>query len=188
MEEKITARCVLDILGAPKEYIAEKLKEHVNKVKEDENINVLSEYYAEPEEKDKLFTTFAELELEFARPIDLLNFCFDSMPSSVEILTPESITFEQKELGEFLNDFQHKLHHTDMMLSRIKTEKKHLDINTLNVFRNFIKYALEQKAQTEEELASIIGVQKEALQPFLKKIEEGGKVEKKGDKWTLKEA
>lgn len=187
-ENKVKARCVLDILGAPKEYVVTRLKEHIDKIRrEDENTKILSEYIAEPEEKDKLFTTFAELELEFKTPMDLLNFCFDSMPSSIEVIEPETISFEQKDLGEFLNDFQHKLHHTDMMLSRLTTEKKHLDINTMNVFRNFIKFALEQRPYSLEELSNILGVKEKSLEPFLKQIEDKGKIEKKGDKWSLKE-
>ncbi|MBW3019349.1 hypothetical protein KY329_04155 [Candidatus Woesearchaeota archaeon] len=185
MEQKpIVARCILDILGAPKEYIEKKLKEHIDKLQE-EKLEILREDIAEPEQKDTLFTSFAELEIRFKNPRELLDFCFDSMPSSVEILEPETITLTMQDLSGFLNDFQSKMHHIDSMVRTLQMEKKHIDANALNVFNNFIKYALKQQNQTTEALAVIMGVKTEQLTPFLKHIEEKGKIKKEGEKWTL---
>jgi hypothetical protein len=185
MEEKpIVARCIIDILGAPKEFVKQKLEEHIKKLKE-EKLEIMREEIAEPEQKDELFTAFAELEIRFKNPQQLLDFCFDSMPSSVEIVEPETVTFHVRDLSGLLNDFQSKMHHVDSYARRLSLEKKNIDANALNVFNNFIRYALKQKSSTTEELSKIMGVSTEQLMPFLKHIEEKGKIKKEGDKWIL---
>lgn len=183
--EKIKARCILDILGAPKEYIVKQLTEHIQALEDDKGLTVISKEVEEPQEKGKLFTTFAELELEFEKPQALLDFCFDSMPSSVEITAPEQIILPTNELSGLLNDFQAKLHQTETVVNELKTEKALLDMNATNVFRNFIKYALEQKPQTSQELCQIMGVKENQIIPFLTAIEKNGKIIKKGEQWIL---
>ena len=182
--KQLIARCILDILGAPKEYVKQKLEEHVQKLKEDK-LDIIHHEIAEPKEQDKLFTSFAELEIKFKHPQELLDFCFDSMPSSVEIVEPEEMTVNMQDLSAFLNDFQSKMHHTDSMLRTLELEKKNIDINALNVFNNFIKFALEQRNHTAEELSRVMGVKPEQLAPFIKHAESKGRIKKEGDKWTL---
>jgi len=129
----------LEILGAPKEHIVKELQDHVDKLKK-EGLDIQTEKYAEPKEQDDLFSQFVELQIAFKDSKELLNFCFDSMPSSVEIMSPEKIQMDSTFFEQLLNDFQAKLHHADMMLKNITAQKQVLDYNAINIMHNFIKF------------------------------------------------
>lgn len=182
-QQPITARCILDILGAPKDYIEKELRKHVDKLKE-EGLKVVLEKYEPAQPQDKLFSTFAELQIEFKNAQELLDFCFDSMPSSVEIISPEKIMIDLHDLTSLLNDFQAKLHHADLMLKGIQAQKQVLDRNAINVFHNFIKFACTTKPYTIEELSKLVGVQTKELTPFVENLVKKGTVKKEGNTYT----
>lgn len=182
-QQGIVARCILDILGAPKEHIEKALKDHVEKLKK-EGLKIVIEKYEPAQPQDKLFTTFAELQIEFKGAQELLDFCFDSLPSSVEIISPERITLEMQDLTALLNDFQAKLHHADMMLKGIQAQKEVLDRNAINIFHNFIKFACTTKPHTIEDLSKLLGVQPQELTPFAEHLVRKGIIKKEGDKYT----
>lgn len=183
--ENITGRFIVEILGAPKEYIEKALKEHINKVKQE--YQVLEEKYSEPEQKDDLWSQFVELKIRFETPQDLLNFCFDSMPSSVELLEPEKLAIEIRDLEDLLNDFQAKLHHTDMMLKNINAQKQVLDRNAINILHNFIKYACSQKPHTIEELEKLLGLTQKDLNKFIEHLVKKGVITKEGNAYRTVE-
>ena len=182
-QQAIVARSIITILGAPKEHVERELRKHVEKLKEQE-LKILKEEYEEPKPKDKLYTALAELEIEFPTAQNLLDFYFDSMPASVEIISPNSITLDTQSLTELLNDFQTKLHHTDMMLKGTAAQKEILDRNAINILHNFIKYACKTKPQTLNDLVSILGIDEKTLAAFLKGLEEKGAIKKEGDAYT----
>ena len=183
MEQTIVARCILDILGAPKDYIEKELKRHVDKLK-GEGLKVVLEKYEPAQPQDKLFSTFAELQIEFKDAQQLLDFCFDSMPSSVEIVSPEKIMIDLHDLTSLLNDFQAKLHHTDLMLKGIEAQKQLLDRNAINVFHNFIKFACSIKPHTIDELSKLVGVQIKELTPFVESLVKKGTIKKEDNTYT----
>lgn len=178
--EGIVARCIVEIMGAPKEFIEKKLKEHVEKLKEDE-LKILNERYDEPIEKDKLFSQFVELEIHFKDLRELLDFCFDSMPSTVEILKPDVLNMEMSVFEDFLNDFQTRLHHTDMLLKTLTAQKSVLDKNAINVLHNFVLYACRQKPHTLEELSKMTGIAQNELKQFVDGLADKGGLKKEGE-------
>ncbi|OYT31613.1 hypothetical protein DRJ22_05905 [Candidatus Woesearchaeota archaeon] len=186
MEKPITARCIIDMLGAPKEHIENKLKEHTEMLKKN-GFEILREEHAEAKQKegDKLYTAFSELEIRFKNPQELLDFCFESMPSSVEILDPEDkIEIDTRDFTAFINDFQAKLHHTDMTLKQVELQKKILDMNAINILHNFIVYILKREPKTLEELTKTLGIREKELSKFLTGLEQKKVIKKEGDKYT----
>lgn len=178
--EEITGRFIIEILGAPKEYIVKALKEHIEKIKK-EGVKVKKETYEEPAQKKELWMQFVEIEASFKNPTELLNFCFDSMPSSVEILSPETLSFDTKELEDFLNDFQAKLHHTDKMLKNLQAQKNVLDRNAVNMVHNFVLHACTVKPQKLEELSKLVGIGEKELKPFVEQLAEKEMLKKRDD-------
>src|SRR3989338_2726967 len=94
-EEKkdlIRCRAILEVLGKPKEHVEKTIKLLVEKVKEDPEISVLNERYSEitPQEKT-MFSIYVELEMVVKGITTLTGFCFDFMPSSLEIEKPEQL-------------------------------------------------------------------------------------------------
>lgn len=180
MEKKpIVARCIVEIMGAPKEFIAKSLQEHVDKIKQD-GLDVQLESYAEPEPRDKLFTQFVELQIGFKDFKQLLDFCFDSMPSTVEIMSPERVELDMSIFEDFVNDLQAKLHHTDMMLKGLQAQKKVLDKNALNIVHNFIKHVCREKPHSLADLSKLIGIGVEELEAFVNGMVERDELKKEG--------
>jgi hypothetical protein len=179
-QQPIVARCIVEILGAPKEHVVKELREHIDKIKQ-EGLDVQIEKYAEPEAKDKLWNHFVELQVAFKDPKQLLDFCFDSMPSTVEIMSPDKMTLDMAMFEEFINDFQTKLHHTDVMLKGLQAQKQVLDRNALNILHNFIKFACKTRPHTIDEISELVGMDKENLSTFLSGLVEKGALKKEGE-------
>ncbi len=180
-QQPIVARCIIEMLGAPKEHIVQKLQEHVDKLKE-EGLEINTEKYSEPTEQSKLFSVFVELQASFKDVRQLMDFCFDSMPSSVEIMSPEKISLDSTYFEQFINDFQAKLHHTDMMFKNLTVQKQVLDHNAINMMRNFIKYVCA-KPHSMEKLSGMLGVRIDELSPFVNGLVESGVLKKEGDEF-----
>jgi hypothetical protein len=182
-QQPIVARCIVEILGAPKEFVAKALQDHVEKVKQD-GLEVLFEQYAEPKPQDKLFSQFVELQISFKNLKQLLDFCIDSMPSSVEIMSPEKLQLDMAVFEDFINDFQGRLHQTDMMLKGLQAQKKVLDMNAINILHNFIKFACQAKPHTIDELSKLLGINNEELSPFVDSLVNKGVLKKEGQVYS----
>lgn len=179
-QNNVHTRIILEMLGAPKEYIEKTLKDYVAKLK-NEGFIISKENYEEAVPQDKLFSTFAELEITFKNLQELLNFCFEALPSSVEILEPTTMTLQSATLTGFLNDLQARLHDADMIVKSVRAHNKILDTNALAVFHNFILHILNQAPRTLHELATVVGAQANELKPFLNKLIENNKIQFNGN-------
>ena len=121
--------------GKPKEHIEKTMKGVIDKIKENKNIYILNQELAEAKELEKqkgFFSVFAELELLLMNMPVLVGFCYDYMPSSVEIIAPEEMKLKVNELNSFLNDLQAKLHRSDNMTKQLTMENQFLKNNVNN--------------------------------------------------------
>ncbi len=121
-ETTIHAKVVEEIIGSPKEHVSETLTKVITKIKED--FKILKETTYEPEEIQGLWSTFAYLEIEFKNPRDLIGFCFDFMPGSIEIIKPLQFKVEGKDVEDMMNDLLAKLHRYDMVYKNLTAENK----------------------------------------------------------------
>lgn len=120
----ILIRSIIEVVGFPEEYIADAIKKIVDNIKEKPYIKIKSYNIAETKKYEKMFSTFAELELEFQDLISVLNFCFDYLPSSVEIIQPENINQRSVDFAGFLNDLMLKLHEYNIVIRNLQAENK----------------------------------------------------------------
>ena len=121
---KIFARVVIEVAGFPKEHIEEVMKKVIDKVKENFEISK-SEIFESVELKDKMagfWSVFSEIELKFDDINAITVFCFEYMPSSIEILEPEELKFDAMNFGGFLNDLLARLHEYDMVVKNLQAE------------------------------------------------------------------
>lgn len=122
-ENKIEARIVLEMLGRPKEHLVETMEKLVEALSKEKGINILERKINDPkelEEKNKevpedkqLYTTFAELDIESEDIVILMGIVFRYMPSHLEIVSPESISFDNFNLNTILNELASRLHYYD---------------------------------------------------------------------------
>ena len=117
---------IIEVLGKPKEHIEETIKAYVEKIKTNKNFIILNEKFSEAKPVEgNLFNVFVELEALAKNTEELVFFCFDYMPSSIEIIEPEEIVYKNREFAGFLNDLQARLHGIDMALNNIKQKILH---------------------------------------------------------------
>ena len=127
-------RIIFEIVGKPKEHIEETIKKYVETITKSTTIKMISKEIAEAkeqeiptetggEEKEKIWSTFAEIEFLIKGVSNLVGFCFDYMPASVEILGPDKIIFNHHTITDFINDLQAKLHKMDAVLKNQNNEK-----------------------------------------------------------------
>ena len=183
--DHIRFRTIIEILGRPKEHVEETLKKYIEKIKEDSDLIILKEDYAEAKQQETMWSTFVELELVVKGVQKMIGFCFDYMPSSIEILKPEQLTFNNRDMIVFLNDLQAKLHNVDMITKQLNAENNFLKRNMQIVIKNTVMILLKTGNNTEEKLAKFTGVNKEELKLIIDKLVEEKKIKKEGDIYVL---
>ncbi len=183
MGDTVLARVIIEMLGAPKEHIEKTMRDYVDKLKKEETVVKADIAEAEQEEGQKIFGIYAELEMKFDSLAELLNFCFDSMPSSVEVVSPAELAIPLNKLNGFINDLQARLHEADAMVKSGKMTQQVLDANATNIFRRFLITLAEHGHKTPGEMSHYIGVHPSKLIPFLAKLVEEKKLKKDGDNY-----
>lgn len=179
----ILVRAIIEMLGAPKEHIEKTLKDYIEKLKSESKFRIVKADIEPAKEQGKLFATFAELEIRFNAVQDIIDFCFDSMPSSVEIVEPMELKIDAAKLSDTLNDLQAKLHRNDLIVKTLKAKGTVLDKNAKNLLRNFVFFIIKEKPQTAEDISKTVGVKVEQISPFLKELSKEGKITEKEGKY-----
>ncbi|HLD87177.1 MAG TPA: hypothetical protein VJB12_03860 [Candidatus Nanoarchaeia archaeon] len=183
---KIRCRTIIEVLGKPKEHVDKTIREYVQKIKVDTDFVILSEDFSEcDEQKDGFFSVFVELELLSKGLIPLIGFCFNYMPSSIEIEKPEELSLPSHMINTLFNDLQARLHKVDMVVKQQANENQFLRGNLKNSLRNLIVVSLALKPFTLEKLSKATGVEKAQLTSFLDDLIKEGKVRKNGEAYSL---
>ncbi|MBL7054887.1 hypothetical protein ISS05_03965 [Candidatus Woesearchaeota archaeon] len=184
-KQHIRCRIIIEVLGKPKEHVEKTIKEYIEKIKKDPDLIILKTDFAETKQQDNFFTTFAELEMVIKGIPKLIGFCFDYMPSSLEIIKPDELILDNKAISDFLNDLQARLHSMDMVVKQLKNENEFLKRNMNNVIKNVILVALAQAKLNQEQLTKITGIVKKELEMFLNTLVENKSIKKEGDLYSI---
>ncbi len=190
IQEKIAqgylhTRAIIELVGKPKEHVEQTIKDYTAKIKESTNIEILNESYADCIEEDGFYSTFVELEMLVKGLSTFIGFCFDYMPSSIEIMAPEKMVFSSTLVSAFLNDLQAKLHTMDMITKRNVSEANFFKRNFNALIKNTLSIILYQKHLTLEEISTISGIPKDELETTLDTLRSEGKIKKEGDHFSL---
>jgi len=183
---EITARVIIQMMGAPKKHIVSTLKMYIEKIKEEhKGIKILEEFKSKPKKEGKLFKVFTELELKAKDTSDLIWFCFDYMPSSVEVIDPTELIFKANDFTDFLNDLQDKLHRIDMNAKNLSAQNQVLNKNGRTLMMNLIMLQLRTKPVGIDILAKNAGAPNEHLQKFVDSMIKDGKIKKDNDVYRV---
>lgn len=181
MTEEIVFRAVVEVLGKPEHHVVEALKDYITKLKGDKNYTLLREEFADAQqqEEQELWAVFTELEVKTSSMEHVISFCFEYMPSAIEIISPKSLRLDDQRLSVFLNDLQAKLHQVDMVAKQLKVENDHLTRNMGFLLKNYIVVMLSKSNLDSEQLSKLTGVDKDALEDFLDQLIDEGRVDLK---------
>lgn len=122
--EKIKIKTIIEIVGMPKEHVEQTIQKVVDLVKSHKEFELIDSKVAETREIKGLWSTFGEFEINFTSLEHIEDFCFDFMPSSVEIISPEKLNVDSSEVESFLNDVLTKLHQYDMAIKKIILQQR----------------------------------------------------------------
>ena len=188
MAEKIVFRAIIEVLGKPKEYVEKSLNEFLDNLKKDKKYTLINNDISEPKQHDgsELWAVFSEVELETDLPQHIVSFCFDFMPSMLEIIEPEKLRMESAEMSNFLNDLQAKLHSVDMLAKQLKMENDSLKSGISSLMNNYLTMLLKQNNLSSEQLSKFTGVNKDRLEEFLDQMIDSGRVDLKEGIYFLK--
>jgi len=123
--KKIVARVIIEILGSPKTHVEETMKLVIDKMKDEQEIQLLKKTtYESEQQENSLWSTFSEVELEAETLQRLMDIAFDYMPSTIEILDPAGLEIDSNNMAEIINDLLAKLHRYDMLVKNFNAENK----------------------------------------------------------------
>src|SRR3989344_1279069 len=177
----ILVRTICEILGGPKEHVEETIKVLVQKAAELKDAWLIKYKIYPAEKQETLFASFAEIEILFKNQSELLDFCFNFMPSSVEIVEPQKFVMTSTLFTNWINDLQGRLHSIDKIAKEANAYKKLLNQRIASIVRyNFLSH-LKDKKLSKNELLSKVGIDKEGFEVYLKSlIDRGEIIEEKG--------
>jgi hypothetical protein len=152
--EKIRANLVLEILGRPPEHVTEALGKLVERLTAEKGVKLIDKQIHEPipvEGSNSLFTTFAELEVEFTTIENYLGVIFAYMPSNIEIISPEGFTLTNTQLNELGGILVQRLHNYEAIAKRVLSERElilsELKKSAPEVFNKLLKPAPQKPVE-----------------------------------------
>ena len=184
-QNHIRCRTILEILGKPKEHVEKTIKDYINDIKEDSNLIILNESFAEAKQQEGMWSTFAEIEMVVKGIPKLVSFCFDYMPSSIEIIKPEELMLKNRHISDMVNDLQAKLHTVDMTVKKLRVENDFLKRNMTTSFQNAIAVLLKMREMDADELSNFTGIPKEEIGIIIEELVKNNKIKKEENKYKL---
>jgi len=181
----IYVRSIIEVLGKPKEHVEETLKAHVKKISEDKDYNIIKKTVEKAERQEDFFNAFAEIEFLVKDTLTLLSFCFDYMPSSVEIIEPEQIMIKNSDFTGFINDMQARLHALNTGVIETNERSNFYVRNTAVMLRNFLVVLLSSKPMTTTQMKPYIGISEVDIKKVLDVLLKEGKVKKQNELYSV---
>ncbi len=185
-ETQIRCRAIIEVMGNPKDHVEETIKKYAEGIKKDAELSVLSLTIHPVEEMEKtdakktMYSTFAELEMVLKGMPKLMGFCFDYMPSSLEIIKPERMVVLDRHLSGFLNDLQARLHNVDSIIKRLRLENAFLKRNLNNTLKNNLLILMALGKRTIDELSGFSGIPKAEVATCLETMIKNGEATEEG--------
>jgi len=179
---------IIELVGKPKEHVEGAIKLYLEKIENNSEIEVLKKDISEIKEMKEakgFFGSFIELEILIKDFPTLAGFCFDYMPSSIEIIAPKEFKIKESELSTFFNDLQGKLHSLDAFAKRLNQENDFIKNNLTGLMRNFVSLLLMKTSLDAEQLSKYTGYKKEELEKFLEIMVKESRLKKEDGKYIL---
>ena len=110
----------MEVIGFPEEHVNKVATNVLEKLKKEENIEVIKEDLPKAEKvKESIFAAMIEVELKINNYAKLMHFCYDYLPSTIEIVDMEKIAMPAREFTNGLNDLIAKLHQYNLTLNNL---------------------------------------------------------------------
>lgn len=184
-EEKLVVRVIFEVIGRPKEHVEKSIKAYIENIKTDDQITILKEDFEPAEEVEEgIFSSICEAELEIANIEKLTWLCMNFSPASIEVISPSTLIFEDKDITHWLNDLLSKLHEIGVQQKSLSGQNEGLIRNFNAMTRNAIILGL-QEPRDKATISQKIGLSEEFTDKFLEALIKENKVKKEKNKYIL---
>lgn len=193
-EGYLRIRVLFEIIGTPKKHIEDTLKAYIENVKTHEGVIVLEEEFEEAteiknqeEEKETvpMWGTLAEVEM-LVDGIDKLTWlAINFSPASIELLEPDNLTMESKEVSNWITDVLARLHEIGVHQKTINNQNQGLIRNFNAMTRNAILLCLQDGEKDIDFLSKKIGMANEHTQKFLDALIKENKIKNEKNKYII---
>jgi len=173
----IKINMIFEMIGNPKEYIENTLKDYMINIGTDSNIKILEEDYGKAEEIEKgLFSTFVEANMLVNGLEKLTWLCMNFTPASIEIIEPSDFKFNAGRLQNWINDLLSNLHEVGIISKQIASENKLIVKNMNRLIKNNILLCINAGFDTPKEMEEKTGIPYKQLKPFFDALIKEGKL------------
>ncbi len=187
MVKNLHFRAVMEVVGKPKEHVEQTTQNYVENLEKNDRYEVVNKEFGEAQEREDagMWATFVEVEAKTEKVEDLVAFCFDYMPSQIEVTEPKELRFSDGEVSQFLNDLQSKLHQVDMVAKHVKMENDILKRSMGSLLKNYITLLLANGPKTGDQLSKMTGITRDKLEDFLDQLIDEGRIDLKEETYYL---
>ncbi len=178
---------LFEIIGSPKEHVEQTINKILETVEKEKGIEVIEKDTAEVEDSGEgMFSCFSEVEL-LAKDLEKITWiAFNFTPASIEIIEPGKISLKDTDMTAFMGDLLAKLHDVSSKNVAISNQNLGLQRNLNAVIRNCILALLVSSDKSDEELANLLGMNKEDVGRIVGLMIKEGTVIQKEDKYSRK--
>ena len=101
MGKNILLRCLLEVVGKPKEHIEQAIRGYIDGLKKDERYELGKHKISEAikQEEEEYWSVFADLEVGADNLEELTAFCLEYMHSQIEIIYPKEMKINEADLA-----------------------------------------------------------------------------------------
>jgi|SRR3989338_9035278 len=122
-----TVRAIIEVLGMPEKHVLEVIEKVIEKLKNEKGITLEKQEITKPElVKEKYYAAFTEVEVKIINMTLLLQFCYDYLPTSIEIIDTEKISMSAREFSNAINDSLIRLHQYNITITNLIQKNKEL--------------------------------------------------------------
>ncbi len=182
----IRTKMLVELVGKPKEHVEATLKQYLEHIKKNKDIDILEADMGEAKELEDnkgFFVSFIEIEMLARNIPTMIAFCFDYMPSSIEIIEPKELKMKDKEITDIMNDLQGKLHKMDMAAKQINSENQILKKNIYFMATNLVANLMKMGVKNLKDLTRLSGMDEKGMKEFLEKLIKQKFVAKEGEEY-----
>lgn len=182
----LRAIVTFEVVGKPAKHVEKALEQYLANLRKDERIAVIEEAAEEAiEHEDGMFSTYAECDM-LVKDLETFTWlCINFSPASIEILEPDGLTTEAREITAWLNDLLSKIHEISTNFRSQKAANDHLTVAMNQLIQNAILLSLRSGAKTEKQIETDTGVLAQQLKPFIEHLAKKGKIVPNKGKYEL---
>ncbi|MBI2448763.1 hypothetical protein HYV49_00525 [Candidatus Pacearchaeota archaeon] len=124
--DKVHTIVTLEILGRPKEYVEQTIKELIDSIEKEVEVKDKKFFDAKQVEDKNLYTTFTEIEVHFKEISHLIQFVLRYLPSHIEIIEPEHIKLTNSDVNTLVGELTIMMHRYDEVTKGLLYERNAL--------------------------------------------------------------